>query len=384
MRKPATRGWAALRGGVCLMLGVAVLAVVPGCEFSRVNPQAVVQVSGHARDATGAPLAGVTVRLFKEADIGEALLGVIFAIGTLGAVCLLPAPPAVCHQARTTTAGADGSFTFVLRGSDTQGLIGTVSTLDVVVADPGHGDHAATTTLSVKARTASIALPDARLWQPPIHLAEGGGHLAVDWSGPPAGYGAVHDVSVQLLDSAGRGVLWSQPATGPRAAIDARVFEDVPVQAAVQAVASLDGQTRAAYLSPRLDARPVAGAPPSRHRPCSAVVATTLAAVPQPTCAITDGDLVAPAHLSAPAAEVVTGAVVDLSGPRAVSLVVARGLAGTFVVETSTDGIHYAQVGSGDSSTAAIAPPAGTSARYVRVRSPGGLDESLMSEISVW
>jgi len=38
----------------------------------------------------------------------------------------------------------------------------------------------------------------------------------------------------------------------------------------------------------------------------------------------------------------------------------------------------------GTDSTVALSPPGQPTARFVRVRSPSGLDESLLSEVSVW
>ena len=100
-------------------------------------------------------------------------------------------------------------------------------------------------------------------------------------------------------------------------------------------------------------------------------------------CAATDGDLKSPARLSGRKAAVVTGAVVDLGGSRPVSLVVARGFAGQFLVELSDDGTTYRTVAT-SAGTAAVEVQGSPSARFVRLRSPAGLDESLSSEISVW
>jgi hypothetical protein len=151
----------------CLLL-VSLAAVVAtlasGCRFSKVNAQATVHISGRAVSASGAPLANVQVRLFKEADLGEALTGIVLALGSLGTICLLPAAPAICRQARVATTGADGSYTFTLSGADTQGTLGTESTLDLVISTPGaNAARAAATTLSFNVRKASVHLPVARL-----------------------------------------------------------------------------------------------------------------------------------------------------------------------------------------------------------------------------
>jgi hypothetical protein len=107
-------------------------------------------------------------------------------------------------------------------------------------------------------------------------------------------------------------------------------------------------------------------------------------ATPQAACAATDGDLLATGHLTAAGAKVVTGVTVDLGRARRVNLVVVRGFAGEFLVEASTDGRTFAQVGISSGSPAAVHPSGTPTARYVRVRSPSGLDESLLAELSVW
>jgi hypothetical protein len=109
-----------------------------------------------------------------------------------------------------------------------------------------------------------------------------------------------------------------------------------------------------------------------------------LRSTPQGTCPVTDGNLIAPARLVTSQAHVVTGVVVDLGTVRPIRLVVVRGVAGQFVIDVSADGSHFAQAGADSGSAVAFAPPDAPAARYVRVRSPSGLDESLMDQVSVW
>src|SRR4051812_41319322 len=106
------------------------LLLLAGCKFSEVKADATVHISGRALSASGAPLAGVDVRLFKEADLGEALTGIVVGLASLGTVCLLPDPPPLCQQAHTATTDSSGRYTFTLRGADVQGTLGTESTLD--------------------------------------------------------------------------------------------------------------------------------------------------------------------------------------------------------------------------------------------------------------
>ena len=78
------------------------------------------------------------------------------------------------------------------------------------------------------------------------------------------------------------------------------------------------------------------------------------------------------------------GAVVDLGSRRPIDLVVARGFSGQLLLEVSDDNHNYRPVATGSGTAVALEPNVATTARYVRLRSPSGLDESLASEVSVW
>lgn len=373
---------------VLLVTTVATLAA--GCRFSKVNAKATVHISGRAVSASGAPLAGVQVRLFKEADLGEALTGIVLALGSLGTICLLPAAPAICRQARVATTAADGSYTFTLSGADTQGTLGTESTLDLVVSAPGANAARVGTTLSFNVRKTTVQLPVARLWNAAPRVAEGAGRIKLRWLALPPAAGRSAAYSAQLYDPTREAPVWSQPASSPtRAVIDARVLEDRAAGVAASARTTLDGRlgtgdVHASYLSARVPVRPISGAPPSRHRPCLAVSGTDLRTTLQHNCAATDGDLLSPARLSAPKAVPVSGVVIDLGRIRPIHLVVARGLSGSYIVELSGNGVTYRTVATGGEPTIAADPPGNPRARFVRVRSPGGLDEGLLTEVSVW
>jgi len=353
-----------------------------------VAPDATVVVSGRALDAAGHPLTGATVRLYKQADLGEALLGTVVTLGMLGADCLLPVAPTVCHRARTATTDEDGRYRFRLAGADTQGTLGTESTLALVVADPSAGADGASTTLTFTARSSTVALPAARLWDAHPQVTERGRSVRLSWGTLPAGAGTGATFSAQWFGTGQQEPGWTQPAAGRQAAIDARILEDRPGALAAAAHTSFGGDSdaHASYLSQRLPVRPTAGAPPSRGRPCLAVTGATAPATVQARCTATDGDLFTPARLTGRNAGVVTGVVVDLGRVRPVRLVVTRGVVGGFVVETSTDGHGYrtAATGTGSGLGRAVALRLSSEARYVRVRSPSGLDESLLDEVSVW
>jgi hypothetical protein len=318
------------------------------------------------------------VTLYKEADFGEAVIGSTLLLGSLGGVCLLPGAPAVCHQGRTATTDSSGAYTFTIKGADSQGLVGDAATMDVVFADGG-----ASSTVQFKVLDTTVALPAARLWGTRPTVAAGGGAISIGYAPLPAAYGTGASYSAQFQDPKTGASLWSQNAKGGSVRVDARVLEDHDAAAAVTARVSLAKGVHGIYATPHVNVRATAGVPPSRHRPCLAVTGTTTVQTsPQPTCAVTDGDLSKPGRLTAPRAAVVTGVVVDLGSVRRLNLVVARGVAGTVSIELSTDGRTYLKVAFQSGPTLA-ASFAAQPARFVRVHSDG-LDESLLAEVSAW
>lgn len=368
------------------ILVAALSLALTGCSFSKLDADEQVNVSGRALDAAGKPLSDTQVLLFKQADLGGLLFGTVFAIGSLGTACLLPQAPAICRKARTTTTDADGRYEFELKGEDTQGSLGTAATLNVVFA--ARGKAATSTTVSFGAEDGTVELPDARLWRAAPQASGGRGEIRLSWSALPRSAGSKAGYSAQLYDAGTGAFLWSQDASGRRTTIDTRLVEDHTASAAIGASATLPGGTgtgtvRASYLSARIPAGRGAGAPPSRNRPCAAVSGTgpvTTGAFSR--CGATDGNLTKAARLSGKG--VVSGVVVDLGSVRPVDLVVARGFAGQLLLEVSDDGRNYRMVASTADRTAALEPPAGTTGRFVRFRSPTGLDQSLSSELSIW
>lgn len=360
---------------------------VAGCTFSDVNPDATIHISGRALDASGRPLADARVLLFKEADLGEVLLGSALVVGTLSTVCLLPEPPAICNDAHVATTDDDGRYEFELKGSDTQGSLGTEATLDVVFSG---SETQGSTTVSFAAKDTSVTLPDARLWRARPEVELRSDRIGLSWSSLPRAAGSDAAYSAQLFEADAQSPIWSEPGSGGRASIDPRILEDRAGTVAVGADAPLsggrgNGDVHASYLSRRVPVEGTAGRPPSRGRACAAVTGTKARlADPSPVCPVTDGDLDAAAHLGAGNGRIVTGVVVDLGAPRPIGLVVARGFGGQLLVEVSGDGRTYRTVSTGSGPAAALDVPSRPTARFVRVRSPSGLDESLAAEVSVW
>ncbi|RNL61331.1 discoidin domain-containing protein [Nocardioides marmoriginsengisoli] len=355
-----------------------------GCSFSTVDPDQSVRISGRALDAAGKPLAKTKVLLFKQADIGEVVFGSILAVGTLATICLVPDAPAICRKARTATTDADGRYAFDLKGSDTQGTLGTASTINVVFAN-----RRSSTTVSFIAKEGEVDLPDARLWNASPRVSQGGGDIRLSFAALPAAAGRKPTYSARLFEAKGQSALWTQPVSGTSGTVDARILEDQRGSVAAGADASLSGSSGAAdvrghYLSARIPVRATSGTPLSRGRRCAAVTGTAPAKDGAfSRCGATDGNLDQPARLRGKGG-VVTGAVVDLGSVRPVDLVVARGFSGQVLVELSDDGRTYRTVATNSGFAVALDVPGGQRARYVRLRSPSGVDQSLSAELSVW
>lgn len=355
------------------------------CSFSSVDSDAPVHITGRALDSGGQGLAGTQVLLFKQADIGEVLFGAVLAVGSLSTVCFLPDPPALCRKARSATTDSAGNYEFDLTGKDTQGTLGTASTLNVVFAAT---DGTSSTTVSFVAEDEEISLPPARLWKSKPRVTTNAGSFQLRWSPLPAAAGANPTYSAQAYEGDQTSPLWTQSADGSSAEIDQRILEGAAGTVSASARTDLSGasgagQVRASYLSKRLKVKSSSGTPASRGRPCAAVTGTAPARDARFTrCAATDGELNTPAHLKA-AGKTVTGVTVDLGSARQVDLVVARGFSGQVVVEVSEDGKTYRIVAT-STGTVAVDVPGSPRARFVRLRSPSGLDESLSAELSVW
>jgi len=371
--------------GKTLSLFAALVVLVSGCSFSSVDPDADVTIEGRALDASGKPLANTDVLLFKQADIGEVIFGTVLAVGTLSTICLLPDPPAICDDAQRTSTDSNGRYEFELKGSDTQGTAGTESTMNVVFASKsGKGS----TAVSFTAEDTDITLPDARLWRANPQVSQSPGSIRLSWQSLPAAAGGDPSYSAQLYEPDGS-VQWSQAASGSSADLDPRILEDRDGSVAVTGYAELSGasgadEVRASYLSASLPVRATAGAPPSRGRQCAPVTGTAARDGRFSACGVTDGDLDQAAQLKGQRGAVVSGVVVDLGSPRPISLVVARGFGGQVLVETSNDGRSYQTVATASGPAIATEPQLTVTARYVRLRSPGGLSQSLAAEVSVW
>jgi hypothetical protein len=366
-----------MRCAAAVILAALVLA---GCQASQIDTSATVTVSGRILRADGSPAGGVPVGLERELTAGDALTGVVILPLTLLTACLADPPPELCRgrNVRRATTAADGTYSFQLKGGDTQSFFGNARTLSLSAElPPGPGEVAgAAVNAGFRVQTENLVLKDLQLWQPKVTVGPG----RIGWE-PLAGAG-----DYQVGVEAGGQPVWSFGGRGREVTFDPRILEDTAGSLAVSARSSTtaDGTTVSVlHRSARVAYRSTAGPPLSRGRPCTQSAGTSPA-----TCTLTDGDFTTqlPAPATTTTAVPQTGATpppppasatIDLGQPRAVSLLVVRGC--TCQVEGSADGRAWSTLGASAGSTAVV--PARTSpARYVRLT--GALTE--LREISVW
>ena len=199
------------------------LLMLASCTSSKLDSNATVNISGAARAQGGTPLAGASVVFYKQLDVGEVLTTALELTSSLGTVCLLNPSATSCAGVRTATTDAQGNFSFSLKGSDTQGTLGSASTLDVSVADAAQAGESAgaTTTEQFQDQVSNLKLNDLRIWHPSTAFAVTGASVSLTFDSFPY---AMATAGVTFQSNKGVPV-WSQSAASG-AAIDARLLED--------------------------------------------------------------------------------------------------------------------------------------------------------------
>ncbi|MGH9223768.1 MAG: hypothetical protein ACRD2W_08265 [Acidimicrobiales bacterium] len=353
------------RLNVLLLVLAVVATAATACTASKLDPDADVALTGTIHDPDGKPLAGAKVVLVKEVDFGEAVFGLTFLAATLGTICLSEQAPAVCSKARRATTDDQGSYTFTLKGRDTQGAVGTASTFHLSTGDPAGGP-------SVSARfqiQKDVSVPTLRMWTPNLQLTTARTLRATwDQRDRSASERLVFRNSNTPSNSAGADVIWAAEGRSPFT-VDPRVLEDAKGAAFVESDTSEDEDGtsfRLTYRSGRVEFATNA-VPPSRNVPCS----------PDP-CALTDGDL-GPPPTAPPGRQETT---VDLTRSSTPTLIVVRGCPAQCDVETSVDGLAWKVVGSGQDPFFTVTPILGTPVRFVKLKSVSDLNQ--VAEVSAW
>jgi hypothetical protein len=329
--------------------------------------------------ADGQPLRQRPVRMGAGITNGE--LGL--AIFTLGLSCTTGG---CSGRTFDTTTDANGAYSFTLKGSDTQSLLGeAVDEAVVATGAPGPQQvSGASTAATFRVQVNDVHLPVLDLVDPGLTIASA---AAIDahWSTPQPG---PYDLTFETTATT---PIWRVTTLESGATIDRRVLEDSSGRVVVSgskedAVAGSTVDIR--WRSPALGFVGAGAAPPSRGRPCH-FLSTSGTALDASTCALTDGNLVRADALASvcptptsqgTACEAAASVDIALRDPTPAELVVVRGCTDTCAVAVSTDGTTFAPAGAvtGDFGTLALD---GASVVAVRVSIT---PTTHLREVSVW
>jgi hypothetical protein len=397
------RWWRRKRlGALALCAGlVSGLAACDAGTPSALNPDESVLVHGRLVGTDGKPVARTRVALYRQPSVGEALGGTFVLLASAGVACLADNAPQVCHGARHTVTGDDGTFSYSMKGSDTyEGSGRNAATFSLSAALPARGDQLTgpDTTETFKIQVADLHVPDVAFWQPQVTYSGTGPTGRLTWTAPAPALGDQPSFEAEFEDPTGN-LVWAYPNLQSPATVDARMLEDHDGGIAVHArphrvgtgtVFNLD------YRSPGMIFRGSAGAPLSRQRACFVPV-TGQPPVRQRPCRLTDGDIATVFTAQAGCAAQATASpcpqaqvdapFIDLGASAAIDMVVLHGCNGSCLIDTSSDGEHWAAAGGRQPTDPqnfngldAFALPHGTRARYVRTTG----STVRLTEVSVW
>ena len=370
-----------------------ILTLGTACTFSRVKPNADVDIAGSVRTADAA-VPGVRLAMQREGDVGDVLL----TVASIGFACVNGTDsPAICHHARFATTDSTGKFVYHVKGRDTQSTFGGSAVLSISVALPAKPDEAAgaSTTYRFHVQTEKVDLP-IRLWEPALDERVTPAGVQVNFPAPDAGLiprQLNRGVRYTVEFIRGSEVVWQVSPVQPGAVFDPRLLEDTSGTTRVIATASslhvsesLGDEVAFAMRSGARNYTGSAGAPLSRGATCS--VESAGRTYPVAPCRLTDGVFGTPfapvicggpAPCSEPPHE---SAVVDLRRSARVDLIVVRGCRNACRVEASLDGTTWRLIGVGQDDEVAFPLAQARSERYVRVSGPNEVDG--LTEVSVW
>lgn len=329
--------------------------------------------------------------LVRVPDPLELITQGVAVVGTLGLACLNDSTLPICKTVQNNTTDGEGRFRYMMKGSDVKGSLGQVS-LFQLAANLGPSAPSVQVN-SFSFHKEELTIPTARFWEPPtVTAAVTSSQVTVGFDAfstshghePKNGYG------LRFTADAG-GQVWTQSGnTGT--SFDARALEDAYGAFSVSAndeLEEFDVSLRSKAVAWSAGANP---APLSRGKPC--LIAGQNGAVDAGApCPYSNGrfddSFVAQPSCAADAGACTSNRYVqlDLGALLPVNAVFAHGLraAGKVAIETSADGVAWAEVARVDDAGEYVAfnVGGGTFARYVRLT---GLEHgiSALNELSVW
>ena len=137
---------------------------------SQLSASSAVILTGTVQSESGGAAAATPVKLIRHPDALQAIGQVFVAVGSIGLACIAGRLD-ICSSFEDATSGGDGSYTFALRGADTQGSVGQALTFTSFAACPaGSGNCAVASDFFIQ-KTA-LTIPSMRFWTETGALAD--------------------------------------------------------------------------------------------------------------------------------------------------------------------------------------------------------------------
>ncbi len=197
-----------------------------GCgPKSQLDPHSSVTLTGTIQTESGGAPPATTVKLIRHPDALQAIGEVFVAVGSVGLACIAGRLD-ICSSFEDSTSGADGSYTFAMRGADTQGSTGQALMFTTFAGCPG-GNCAVASDFVIQ-RTA-LTIPALRFWTELGALADdASGNSQLSWPAVEGSVGgaAADDYRINLVALDGT-LWWTQDAQkSTTVTIDRHVTQD--------------------------------------------------------------------------------------------------------------------------------------------------------------
>lgn len=356
-----------------------------GCfgPASRVDSKASVTLNGIVQTQNNSPVANTTVKLIRHPDPLQALGQLFEVIGTVGLACL-NGQADICSSFEESQSSSSGSYTFAMRGAETQGSTGQALTFTVFAGCPS-GNCAVASDFQIQRTT--VAIPTLKYWTDVGSLGDVNGTPHFQWPAIESSLGGspADDYRVTISTSGGATV-WMQDAQRATAAdVDPRVTQDLAGSWSVvaqrkQTVSSAGTDFTFDWYSSSQSYPNHNFVPLSRHADCYTQAADGSPRRLQP-CPLTDGNpstkfAPAPAPAMCPSGQqcpVNNWIVIDLGFAHPLSLLVVYDTAVSntttpILVETSNDMSNWTMVTTMTTAQYQTAALSGGAAQFVRLR----------------
>jgi hypothetical protein len=212
------------------VVAVAAAAALAGClgPPSQIDAKSSVTLSGIVQTESGAASPSANVKLIRHPDPLQAIGQIFVAVGSIGLACIAGQLD-ICSAFEESQSAGDGSYSFAMRGADTQGSTGQALTFTVFASCPG-GNCAVASDFQIQ-RT-KLTIPPLRFWTELGTLDNGAANPRFAWPALEASLGGAPADGYRVsITGVGGAVVWQQDAQkATSVAIDRRVTQDLEGQ----------------------------------------------------------------------------------------------------------------------------------------------------------